>query len=651
MSEFKFTPGGGGGGGGGGRFNVNADRYGSADDSLQSVGSTGLSRQPSANSVDGMEMNNSAILNPYSLAAAAGGGAGAAGGTGGAFFFNPNPGASLPPGTSEITAVRILQDPPVENCELRPFVLLRDHKGNQPADMSEEVLRYKWFRGQKRVCSLQRCTGGATIQCILCLKLKKPPHLTFFCSGEHFAQAWPTHKELHTTKANSSVMQDLAAGWINDDCEEDDMKAHDDPKKLSCRFPPPLSNIWAEVSNNKRYTPRSEDVGRMLRLEISTLNKNDSASDGSVASIDTSSVLPEPEAPPARQMFYTKNPNPSLSFKAFTYNILADMYATRHRYPYCPLWSLLWTYRRNNILREILNSGADIIGLQEVQADHFDDFLYPKLKENGYEGIYKKKTRTANPENPKQIDGCAIFYKEDKFALNEQYSIEYNEAARQHVETQQQRLNRTGGLPNPNYQSLALKRLCKGNIALVVVLEDISVKTGGNRNRRKRRLCIANTHIFWDPEYSDVKLWQTLVLCQELEKLVLSRNLPLIICGDFNSTPTSAVYQFLRDGQIPASNEVFDLDEYHVLPPPASVNHRLPLSSAYGEVSGEAKYTNYTGDYVGVLDYIFYTTNQLKAVGVLKVDDEQYLREYTALPSPRYPSDHIPLLAEFEWPN
>jgi CCR4-NOT transcription complex subunit 6 len=476
--------------------------------------------------------------------------------------------------------------------------------------------------------------------------------LTFFCSGEHFAQAWPTHKELHTSNSKGVGMQDLISGWIDDDCEDDDMKALDDPKKLSCRFPPPLSNIWAEVSSSKLYTPRSEDVGRMLRLEISTAGKGEFLGDNpATAYIDTSSVLPEPEAPPARGMYYTKNPNPNNSFKAFTYNILADMYANRHRYPYCPLWSLLWTYRRNNILREILNSQADIIGLQEVQADHFDNFLYPKLKENGYEGIFKKKTRTVVSDNPKQIDGCAIFYKEDRFALTEQYSIEYNEAARQHVEQQQQRLNRTGALPNPNYQSMALKRLCKGNIALVVVLEDISAKGGSNRNRRKRRLCIANTHIFWDPEYNDVKLWQTLVLCQELEKLVLTRNLPLIICGDFNSTQTSAVYQFLRDGSIPSNDEVFNCDEYHVLPPPTSITHRLPLTSSYGEVSGEPKYTNYTGDFVGVLDYVFYTTTQLKAVGVLKVDDEQYLREYTALPSPRYPSDHIPLLAEFEWLN
>jgi hypothetical protein len=65
------------------------------------------------------------------------------------------------------------------------------------------------------------------------------------------------------------------------------------------------------------------------------------------------------------------------------------------------------------------------------------------------------------------------------------------------------------------------------------------------RRGRKRRLCVANTHIYWDPEFEDVKLWQTWVLCQELEKLVSDRQLPILLCGDFNSMPDSAVYDLL----------------------------------------------------------------------------------------------------------
>ena len=29
-------------------------------------------------------------------------------------------------------------------------------------------------------------------------------------------------------------------------------------------------------------------------------------------------------------------------------------------------------------------------------------------------------------------------------------------------------------------------------------------------------LCVANTHLFWDPDYADVKLWQVHMLTQEV---------------------------------------------------------------------------------------------------------------------------------------
>lgn len=35
------------------------------------------------------------------------------------------------------------------------------------------------------------------------------------------------------------------------------------------------------------------------------------------------------------------------------------------------------------------------------------------------------------------------------------------------------------------------------------------------------------------------------MLCQELEKMFLHRNMPLVLCGDFNSLTDSAVYELL----------------------------------------------------------------------------------------------------------
>ena len=47
-----------------------------------------------------------------------------------------------------------------------------------------------------------------------------------------------------------------------------------------------------------------------------------------------------------------------------SYNVLCDKYATRQMYGYCPTWALSWEYRRGILLKEIIDSSADIIALQ-----------------------------------------------------------------------------------------------------------------------------------------------------------------------------------------------------------------------------------------------------------------------------------------------
>lgn len=69
----------------------------------------------------------------------------------------------------------------------------------------------------------------------------------------------------------------------------------------------------------------------------------------------------------------------------------------------------------------------------------------------------------------------------------------------------------------------------------------------------KRPIVVATTHCTWDPDYCDVKLIQSIMLMSELQNFVekssqllaagSSRydcaNMPMIVAGDFNSTPES----------------------------------------------------------------------------------------------------------------
>ena len=164
----------------------------------------------------------------------------------------------------------------------------------------------------------------------------------------------------------------------------------------------------------------------MLRVEIT--------SDSLKAAVQTPVVIPMPLPPPERRyLMNTQQPAPQMMvangrIRVVTYNVLAPIYATQSQYPYCDLWALSWNFRKHIILRELSALNADILCLQEVQTDQYESFLLPNMKLLGYEGLNKQKTREAlGPKG--RVDGCAIFFKAQKFSLTAKFVIEFNDAA------------------------------------------------------------------------------------------------------------------------------------------------------------------------------------------------------------------------------
>lgn len=230
---------------------------------------------------------------------------------------------------------------------------------------------------------------------------------------------------------------------------------------------------------------------------------------------------------------------------------MADIYCTESQYPYCEKFAISWNYRKWLIIKEIRSINADIVTLQEVQSDHFTEWIQPLLEESGYEGVYQQK-KHKNPIFHKgkfTVEGCATFFKKSRFRLVEKHVIEFDEAARQRITSEE-----------------ALQRLSKGNIALLLLLEDKNIQRAPGSDALKQYqeayeehndpkvrppplgknggqlLCLVNTHILADPEYTDVKLWQAQLLLNTIEtQLNDLEGCPLLVCGDFNSTPESAV--------------------------------------------------------------------------------------------------------------
>lgn len=55
--------------------------------------------------------------------------------------------------------------------------------------------------------------------------------------------------------------------------------------------------------------------------------------------------------------------------------------------------------------------------MQEVETEQFYTYFLPQLQEEGYDGIFSPKSRakTMSENERKHVDGCAIFYKSDKW--------------------------------------------------------------------------------------------------------------------------------------------------------------------------------------------------------------------------------------------
>jgi len=409
---------------------------------------------------------------------------------------------------------------------------------------------------------------------------------------------------------------------------------------------------WIEVSREQLYVPGQEDIGRKLKLEAAAY----STETGELLMhrvVKTDLVLARAPDPLKRSLVTAKNgagAGSGARFRIVTYNVLAEIYATQQQYPYCDIWALSWEYRFHNIMREIVDAAPDVVCLQEIQADHYENHIYAAMSEQGFEGVYKQKTRQSMGLAGK-VDGCALFWRRTKFHLVESYSIEFNELAQRQA-TQVLGLN-----PRSEEGMNFLNRLSKDNVAQLVVLELASPQLATRTNRDPiNQVCIANTHLYSNKEFPDVKLWQAWQLLQELENFAMSRgtSLPLMICGDFNSSPDSAVYDLLTRQNVhpghPDVNVVSGDDCPNVLPDAMNITHSFQLGSTYQSVLGEEpQQTNYTMNFKGVLDYICYSVQTLRPLSASPVPDESVLTKHgDALPSTEFSSDHIMLISDMQ---
>ena len=395
-----------------------------------------------------------------------------------------------------------------------------------------------------------------------------------------------------------------------------------------------VNMAWEFLSDTFKFIPGNNDIGYKLKF-VCIPRRGDIF--GFSHEVVSSSVV---EAGPGmcpfeeRHLYTNKATEGPEKLRVVSYNILADIYANTEvardlMYSYCSSYAMEFDYRGQLILKELIGYNSDIICLQECDMKIFDNFMEPSMKEEGYEGHFLRKAG----EMP---EGEAIFYRESRFLSIKKSDVIIGEALNLQCNTDILKAMEKC----PELLESLQKRTAVGQ---VIALRDVMVKD--------RVICILNTHLYFRPEATNIRLLQMAILINHFNEFVASiksefcdvQHVAPLICGDFNSTPERAVIEFLMEGTIDKGHPVWKEESQEQ--PDINLEHNFTFFSA----CGYPKFTNYVVGFRGTLDYIIPGKTDFEIDSCIPLPAEDILKLHTALPSVTVPSDHLALVCDLVW--
>ena len=135
--------------------------------------------------------------------------------------------------------------------------------------------------------------------------------------------------------------------------------------------------------------------------------------------------------------------------------------------------------------------------------------------------MYKRRTGT-------KTDGCATCYRSSCFSEVSVTSLEFY---------------------RPDTEVLN-----RHNVGIVLLLQPL-VTQGSDTKAKGPLLCVANTHLLFNPRRGDVKLAQLAMMLAEIDRMVKSCKVKgeqcnVVLCGDLNSVPQMPLYQLITTGEL-----------------------------------------------------------------------------------------------------
>ncbi|KAG7807438.1 hypothetical protein KL921_004196 [Ogataea angusta] len=342
-----------------------------------------------------------------------------------------------------------------------------------------------------------------------------------------------------------------------------------------------------------------------------------------------------------------KRPTGNETITVSTYNLLSQQYMWPEVYNHIPSKYTSWQYRLPLINRNLMDLSrlADIMCFQEMEFNVYQETWKPLLKDHGFDSIFqKKRPPTYWTKSEDQLDGVSIFVNSNKFDLLSYEPVDYSE----HFQ-------------NPEYftptQDLRERAMTRNTVALIATVR---------HKRTGTIIFVTNTHLYWSPEFPDVKVLQAYLLVRllkrtmrnhykvndnQLSEIMRQGQASVLLVGDFNSTPDSMVYEFLQNGSLNIAKDTRFNYDYGKLEGAILKTGLLEFESQYKSLvhSSEFQCREHSQPFKRFIDYIWVNkySKTLTPIRVLGDIDIDYVDEFSWFPNESYPSDHLPMLAQF----
>lgn len=333
------------------------------------------------------------------------------------------------------------------------------------------------------------------------------------------------------------------------------------------------------------------------------------------------------------------------SFSIMSYNLLSQHYVWKEVFGSLDKRFLDWPHYRFPLINEVIRQlPCDIMCFQELECLVYKNQWCDNYPLEDYELVYIQKPNPAywGTKPSEFMDGVGIFINTKRFKLVSLHGVNFGK----YVTANPEKFDIT--------KDIEARLVPRNTVAAILHLQD---KLSGEN------VFVSNTHLYWLPLYNDVKVMQTKILLNALDRLISStrvKNPRVIMCGDFNSTPELLVFRLLKEGFVSMDDtkDFTDYDYGSQVDGESLANRQIinpfSLAPVYGPLLNDSnneklEFTSYTKRFPLILDHIWCSTEGLRVNSLLGKVDSNYCENAAGFPDNYFPSDHIPLISKISY--